>query len=158
MQQPPSDVPTAPGVPVVTRTVEEILETLPEDLDERLDLLGKYQLWLEDLNQKNPENAYIKALLGLMFFQVATTREQLGASPADDGASVRDVVRPLQREAIKYFDAALASSELKTLIRAWSYYYRGLLSAETDAESSSSDYEKACELGYAKACEKIQKG
>lgn len=81
MQQPPSDVPTAPGVPVVTRTVEEILETLPEDLDERLDLLGKYQLWLEDLNQKNPENAYIKAFWDSCSFKWPLHASNLGPAP-----------------------------------------------------------------------------
>jgi hypothetical protein len=156
IMQPPSSFAQAPGVPVEPRKLETILESLPQDVYERLDTLEKYQVYLEDLAKKHPQNAYVQALLGLTFFQLANTRNELGASAIDYWAYVSEVVDPLQSKAKKHFDAALASSDLVIAVRAWSHYYRGVLTSEYNPESTQSDYTKACELGYSKACQSLQ--
>ena len=155
IMQPQPSFAQAPGVPVEPSTVEKSLETLPEDVYERLDALEKHQLWLESLEEKEPSNAYVQALLGLTFFQLAQTRNELGANAIDYWAYVSDVVEPLHSEAKRHFDAAIASPELLKAVRAWSHYYRGVLTDEYDSEATQSDYKKACELGYTKACQTL---
>lgn len=159
MQQPQSSFAKAPGPPLEPRALETVLETLPQDVPdvyERLEIIEKYLVWLEDLAKKNPQNAYVQALLGLSFMQLADIRNELGANAIDYWAYVSDVVDPLQSKAKTHFDAALASPDLLKDIRAWSHYYRGLLTDEYDPEATQSDYKKACELGYTKACQTLQ--
>lgn len=160
--QPPSSfakAPPAPGPTVEPRALEQVFENLLQevpDVYERLEILEKYQVWLEDSAKKNPQNAYVQALLGLNFMHLADTRNELGVSAIDYWAYVSDVVDPLRSKAKTHFDTALASPDLKQDIRAWSHYYRGLLTSEYDLEATQSDYTKACELGYAEACKNLK--
>lgn len=153
--EPPSSFAKAPPAPVEVRALEKIIASLSQDVDdvyERLDILEKYTVWLKDLEKKNPQNAYIQALLGLNYSHLAEIRTELGVNAIDYWAYISEVVDPLKYTAKQHLDTALSAPDLEQSVRAWSHYYRGTLTEEYDADATESDYTRACELGYTKAC------
>lgn len=134
--------------------LETQLQKLPTDLYERLELLDRLQKKLNTAEVSSTDaNGHMKALQGLLLFHQAIAQSERGASAIDYWAFMLDVVEPLQARAKDAFDAALADDETLTpTVKAWSHYYRGLLTAEYAEAAAQADFKAACALGYALAC------
>lgn len=142
---------TAQNLDTAWVKLELKLNQLPQDLYERLDSLESLQKALASAPNTAPKG-YINALSGLTFFHLANAQSERGANAVDYWAFHSEVVGPLESQAKKAFDAALADPGLLPVTRAWTHYHRGLLTYEFAEADARADFKAACALGHALAC------